>query len=351
MPPTRPDPDGPIALIARQAGTATAFTPLLDALEASGERLIIGALGHARTTWGDRASIAADTFADLVGPLSQAERPSLLVTGTSAEPEDDALSWRWARQHGIPSIAFVDSWINYAARFTATEGSWVSPLPDVIAVLDEASLRRMVELGLPEARLRVVGSPAFDALMARKRAMGPRAEGLELLFASQPLAGRGLPASWDEHAALDLVIQTLQSMRFDGPVTLVLRRHPAEPEGVFTRRLQEPVSGSLRLRVDDRADRLDAIASAHAVIGIVSMIQVEAQWLGRPALSVQPGEPARSDLLSLHQVPIASDTASLKRAITAALQESWQGPKAPKLALPSWLEMMEELRRSLPPEY
>ena len=351
MPPTRPEPDGPIALIARQAGTATAFTPILDALEASGEHLIVGALGQARTTWCDRASFDAERFDDLVAPLGQAERPSLLVTGTSAEPEVDALSWRWAQQHGIPSIAFVDSWINYAARFTGEEGGWVTPLPDVIAVIDEASHERMLELGIPEAQLRVVGSPAFDELVMRKTAMRPRTGGLELLFTSQPLAGRGLPASWDEHAALDLVIQTLQTMPLDGPVTLVLRRHPAEPEGVFAPRLKEPASGSLRLRVDDRADRVEAIASAHAVLGIVSMIQVEAQWLGRPAVSVQPGEPAASDLLSLHQVPIACDVDSLKRTLTAVLAESWKAPRPPEAALPRWLQMIRELRQSLPAQY
>jgi hypothetical protein len=342
MPPAQPEPTGPIAFLARQAGTAAAFTALLDALEASGEAVVVGALGTAQTAWAERASLTGDTFTDIEGGLEQGTRPRLLITGTSGAPDDDALSWRWAHDRGIPTVAFVDSWVNYAARFTARQGGWVSPLPEVIAVIDEAARQGMREAGLPDERLRVLGSPAFDGLLARRTAIPSRAEGIELLFASQPLVGRGLPAAWNEHAALDLLLNALETLDVGVPITLVLRRHPAEAEGVFDARLQPSRSGGLRLRVDERVDRVEAIASAHAVLGIVSMLQVEAQWLGRPALSIQPGGPAASDLLSLHDVPCVCDTAALSAALTSVLGGNWSAPTAPPEALPRWLKLLTQ---------
>ena len=202
----------------------------------------------------------------------------------------------------------------------------------------------MLRLGLPEERLRVLGSPAFDALISQRSPVPSRAGGIELLFASQPLVGRGLAASWNAHAALDLLIDTLKSMVFELPMTLVLRRHPAEPEGLFSRRLEGPQSPDLRLRVDDRPDRIAAVASAHAVVSVVSMLQVEAQWLGRPALSIQPGDPAPADLLDLHHVPVATDAETVRDALERLLSERWSPPSSPSPATPKWLGFIPQIR-------
>ncbi|MGB0588916.1 MAG: hypothetical protein ACPGU1_04470 [Myxococcota bacterium] len=345
MPPTPPETTGPIAFLARQAGTAAAFTPLIDALEASGDTPLVMALGDAQRSWGARASLSHAAFSGLEGELAAQALPSLLITGTSAEVDDDARSWRWARQAGVPTVAFVDSWVNYAMRFTASHGGWVDPLPDVIAVIDEASRERMRRLGLPDGRLRVLGSPAFDALMSQRSPSPSQDGGVELLFASQPLAGRGLAASWNEHAALDLLIDTLKSMVFELPVTLVLRRHPAEPEGLFSPRLEGAQSPDLRLRIDDRPDRIASVAAAHVVVSVVSMLQVEAQWLGRPALSIQPGDPAPADLLDLHHVPVATDKVTVKAALERLLSERWSAPSSPPLATPQWLDFISQMCR------
>lgn len=344
MPPTRPEPSAPIAFLARQAGTAAAFAPLIDALEAAGEHVTVAALGDAAAPWAKRTSLLGDNFSDLEAALDQTPRPAVLVTGTSAKPEDDALSWRWARRAGVPSVAFVDSWVNYAERFMTTQGDWVAPLPDVITVIDAAAKGRLIEAGLPAERVRVVGSPAFDALVARRAPTPPRDDGVELLFASQPLAGRGFPSAWNEHHALDLVIRALETSALGVPITLFLRRHPAESAEVFAGRLDRPRPGPVTLRVDARPDRIEAVNSAHAVLGIVSMLLVESQWLGRPALSVQPGGLAPSDLLSLHEVPIVHDATTLNAALRSRLTETWSPAAAPTPALPRWRRLLEEMR-------
>ena len=344
MPPTLPKPQGPIAFVARQAGSAAAFEPLIDTLLAEGTELILGAMGDAVRPWASRTQLCGARFEALEGALSEGVRPSLLITGTSAEAEDDARAWRWAQAAGIPSIAFVDSWLNYGARFRAQSGAWVSPLPDLIAVIDDASKEALKEAGITPERIRVVGSPAFDEVIARRSPLPAERDGLELLFASQPLAGRGLPEPWDEHKALDLLIATLEDLELERPVTLRLRRHPAESPEVFTARLKRPGRSAVTLVEDQRPDRLEAIAAAHVVLGIVSMFLVEAQWLGRPALSIQPGGLAPSDLLTLNRVPTVHTRETLSEALKRAIEGAWTAAPFPPPAIPRWRRLVGQTR-------
>jgi hypothetical protein len=327
-------------VLARQAGTAAAFGPLIDALEGAGETVLVAALGAAANAWTTRGAITGERFSDLVEALEATARPRVLVTGTSAEAEDDARSWRWARERGIPTVAFVDSWINYALRFEATDGGWVSPLPDTIAAVDEAAARRLVEAGLPADRITALGSPAFDELASRASPLPSVEGGLEILFASQPLAGRGLPTPWDERRALTAMLTALEALGPRGPITLRVRLHPAEPRDAVVAQLSGWSASNVTVQIDDRHDRLEAVTSAHLVVGIVSMLLVEAQWLGRPALSVQPGGRAPSDLLDLHGVPVVSDAAALERAMVRCLSGSAPEIAAPRPATPRWLDML-----------
>ena len=327
-------------MLARQAGTAAAFGPLIAALEEAGEPVLVAAVGAARDAWATRATITGARFSDLTDALEDSPRPRVLVTGTSAEAEDDALSWRWARERGIPTVAFVDSWINYALRFTTPGGGWVTPLPDTIATIDDAATRRLVEAGLPEDRITSLGSPAFDGLAARRRPMPSTKSGVEILFASQPLAGRGLPAAWDEERALATLLTTLEGLDLGAPITLRVRLHPAEAGGAVRARLSEWSTPGASALIDERVDRHESIGSSHLVVGIVSMLLVEAQWLGRPALSVQPGGRAACDLLDLHDVPVITDAEALGQVITRCLASPPAQSCAPSPATPRWLEAL-----------
>ena len=336
MPPTPPERLGHIAFLARQAGSAAAFSPLIDALSRGPYRLSLAAMGPAADVWSGRDAMTGTDFEALEPTLNRGDEPSLLITGTSSEPLDDAKAWAWAKAKGVTSLAFVDSWVNYRARFSDSHGAWLSTLPDLVAVIDDASAQRLIDAGMAPERLRVVGSPAFDAVCARRSPLPDREQGISLLFASQPLAGRNFPAPWDEHRALDMLLEVLEGLDLEVPITLTLRRHPAEAHDVFDARLKASRAGTTRLEVDTREDRLEALSDAHVVLGVVSMILVEAHWLGRPALSIQPGALAPSDLLSLNKVPAVHAPSSLAQALRGLLLEDWHPPLSPAPAIPRW---------------
>lgn len=337
---TPPEAKAPILVLARQAGSAAAFDPLIAALEAE-HQVVRGALGMARAAWKEQAQVSGERFEELAAALNAARSPSLLITGTSAEPLDDAKAWAWGKSKSIPTLAFVDSWVNLKARFTDTTGAWLGDLPDHILVIDEASKRHLAAAGMAPERIHVVGTPVLDAVVAKRTPPPDQAEGLTLLFASQPLRGRGFPEAWDEHHALDMLLAALSEVELPAPIHLILRRHPAEDVGVFERRPKRLMGGRVTLSVDTRQDRLDAISGAHLVLGIVSMLLVEAQWLGRPALSLQAGAHAPSDLLELNNIPVISSSEGLCAHLRALASAPFAQQAHLPLALPRWRSLLE----------
>src|SRR5439155_26814133 len=95
-----------------------------------------------------------------------------------------------ARTLAIPSIAVLDSWVNYAQRFPVR--------PDCIAVMDEHAKADLIAEGFDARALVVTGQPATDDLCAFSRAfdddqrrqwrnrLGAERDGLLVLFVSQP---------------------------------------------------------------------------------------------------------------------------------------------------------------------
>jgi len=335
MPPTPPE----ILCLARQAGTATAFGPLVDALERGGVGVRLAALGAAAKAWSERRPLTGGCFEDLVDSLDSGPSPRVLITGTSADPEDDARSWEWARTRQIPTVAFVDSWVNYAERFTAAGGGWVAPLPDNIGCVDELAARRLKEAGLPADRVLVLGNPAFDGLASRVTPAPPR-PGLVVLFASQPLAGRGFPAPWDEHRALDMLLEALAAANL-GSVTVRVRLHPAEAPDKFADLAARP--SPVRVVIDTEPDRIRSVSSSHLVVGVATMLQVEARWLGRPAVSLQAGGHVPSDLIDGQGIRVYQDAASFTEALLGDLTKTPRATTPPPPSIPRWRAMLDAL--------
>ena len=103
---------------------------------------------------------------------------------------------RTARRLGIPTVLLVDGLqlppnpcyrLSLWRRIKSTLGSWIDLLvgsigprgsggSDLILVIDEMSRQLLIEEGIKPARLRVVGSPAFDQMASRARPLTPDEE-------------------------------------------------------------------------------------------------------------------------------------------------------------------------------
>jgi hypothetical protein len=306
-----------IAAVAGDPGGAAALAPVLRALAGRpGYALKPLAYRQALEAW-PAHGIAAAPLAEDLGPadaLAHLAGVDLLLTATSfnngAEVEKRLL--HAARLAGVPSVAVLDFWGRYRARF-ADEHGRLAYLPDRIAVPDARAREEMVEAGFAPERLVATGQPAFDELAplragwtperrdAVRARLGVGAAERMVLFLSQPIRAvfgdRAAPLSpgyTEDEVLASLAAALERGARARGErVALVVRPHPRERRDDIVL----PRTGdAVRVRVSDEGDGREAALAADLVAGMTTVLLVEACLLGCVVLSLQPGLRGRDPL-------------------------------------------------------
>jgi hypothetical protein len=293
-----------VAIVARSAGAANALGPVARALMAQNDiEVSILADPPARSTFLQyglpRRSLSVDFQRGPAHLLLDAVRPDHLLTGTSWEATLDGELWGTARERGIPSLAVLDHWCNYAERFTGADGARYGCMPDRVAVMDDTAYRAMVGTGSPPDRLIVTGHPGFDelstcdtvALRAEARfALEIAPQTKLIVFASQPHAtadeALGHSPGYTEEDALRLLLDSLDCFNSVHPLVTIVKLHPIEgPE-----RLQVVVGcrKGRDVQILKEFPSRQLIAASDVVVGMTSIFLLEAAVLGRPVVSLQP---------------------------------------------------------------
>jgi hypothetical protein len=299
-----------ILVIAGDPGAANALAPVCLALQQRGDFRIRGlAYKQARTLWAKRG-IAFDELDETISKewiqhLLVTSKPALVLTGTSANGLDfEKVFVAVARLEQVPSLALLDHWMNYRIRF-ADENGTLAFLPDRIAIMDEQARAEMIAEGFPPEQLVVTGHPAFDELTpfrlsttaetsaAVRAEFGVRPDELLLVFVSEPVEYfNGTSPSnpyylgYTEHTILPPLVSALESIarRSSRKVALLIRPHPLQKSAEFNR-----YRGTyFRVLVSDRADGRAVVLASQVVIGMTSMLLMEACLLRCTVLSLQP---------------------------------------------------------------
>lgn len=283
-----------VVAIAGDAGGARAVGPVISHLRTTGAQVECRAYDAALEIW-TREGLCPRPPSGGVAGFSHA----LVATSVNALQHELHLVDA-ARAAGIRSVAVVDFWANYRARFTGPDGRLV--LPDAIAVMDEVARSEAVAAGLGAERVVVTGQPAFDALgdvrrgrerireeVRRRAGVGTE---LLILYASQPLYQlySAEQLGTDPRSALpDIVValgEVLGARRREA--TLIVKLHPREMSEPF---VAPAVDGTaLRVRVvrDDTIAPRELVAASDLVVGISTVLLMEACLIGVPVVSYQP---------------------------------------------------------------
>ena len=156
-----------VLAFAREAGGAAAIAPALQELLGHASVVIL-AKDYAHEVF-HRAGLRTVTFTECSdAALSRVlaehwagQLPEAVFTSATSLPQLDMTEkhlWRWARQQRIPSVAVLDQWQNYAARFSGLgPEEHLAYLPDWIAAMDERAKHGLVAEGLPAERVVVTG--------------------------------------------------------------------------------------------------------------------------------------------------------------------------------------------------
>ena len=297
----------PIVALAGDPGGANALAPVLEALSLSGRPLRILAYRQALMLWRERGLSTQEVRerapdSTLTAALSGA---GLLLTATSVNGIDlERRAMALAKTLAVPTLALLDFWSNYSLRFARENGTLM--LPDAIAVMDARAVSEMSAEGFPVDRIRITGQPAFDDLSSRRAGFdhtrrqelrstfGLDAEDRLVLYVSQPLAelhgsadNAKLHLGFNEDEVLALCQDRLEHLaqRHSHRIVLAIRPHPREAHDKFL----AYQAGSFRAVIWECPDRIDATLAADLVLGMNSVLLLEAVFLGLCVVSIQPG--------------------------------------------------------------
>ena len=292
-------------------GPAAALEPvLLELMKQGWARVRAFTYRQAERLWAgkglDCAALDENLDAEKARGLLEKNAASLLLTSTSFnELMLEGLFLTAAQELGVPSLCILDFPSYYRARFTDPDGRRVS-LPNLITVGDEMTRSEMIAEGFPADGLAVTGMPALDRLARFKlefnhqrrlrvrRDLGAEPHDNLVLFVSQPLRdfyrirpGQLGELGFDEIQVLTLLVGALDTLATASlaSVKLVIRPHPREDRA----RLESIHAQYVRLAVDDSVTSEEAICAADLVIGMNSVMLMEACYLGAVTMSVQPG--------------------------------------------------------------
>ena len=288
-----------LIIVARQAGTANAFVPIINAL--AEQNIVVFAYSHAHVVFEEHGinSTLISQFCDAEKNLPHGN-DYILLTGTSEEVNDDAKWWNWAKQLNIKSIGFIDQWLNYWQRFTSNHAgnNKFDQTPDIVAVIDEIAKNALLELGLREDKIIITGTPAIDLLFANGAKSGhelrqklcKNSKHKLILFACDYIIYDDKYVSTPPlDLSLNMCIEAAKKYAStQSPISILIKPHPRQIDEEVFKKLE--VEGSdLSVQVLN-SDRLAMLHAVDIVISATSMMLYEATILNKPAISTQPNK-------------------------------------------------------------
>lgn len=274
-----------------------------------GINLTVVAAGHAVPYFEGQCTVWRGS--EDAGQLLDTLQPNLVLLGTSENPDTFAFALRHAAaQRAIPTVGIVDSVANASERFKGRTADPLAHAPSWIVVPDEVAAGEFVKLGFAAERVQVCGHPQFDDVLQlraqwtvadrrcqRERWLaGARPDRPVLVFIAEISTGLNaeqfqrspsytLAGQQDSAYRTEVVIDALfqAATRLQEKPYMVLRLHPKQALSDL------PRHHALFDQVSDKSEpALELVNAADMVVGMTSMLLLEASLLGRPALSVVP---------------------------------------------------------------
>lgn len=320
-----------ILIFSRDPGGTNAIMQLIDPLRALGNEVLVYGKDAALSIH-RKLHIECYDISDAIPSGTQEGTnefvrrtcPDLIVTGTSSEDFTERHLWKAAVGAGIRSFAVLDQWTNYRLRLISEgDDPTTEPptselvLPSFFFIMDEFARKEMCALGIDRERLLVSGQPFFDYIRKTgdrfttgeieelRRELTGTQGGLVLVFASQPIASihrkNGMAEDYwgyTEKTVLKSVTECLSKLAKElaVKVTLVLRLHPKDEANVYQDALAT-CPNSINVVIDRQRDSTLLLKAADLVIGMFSMLLLEAAILEIGFISVQIGLKRESPLI------------------------------------------------------
>ncbi len=304
-----------VLIAVEDPGAANFVLELPAALERAGLSSRIFACGHAWDYLLDRQVECQQYPSGLQARDFVARHPfRLLLAGTSQNSDSPVLALiDEFKSRRLPAVAFVDMAADADLRF---KGRSVDPLqhaPQSLIVADRTTERAFISLGFPFDAIHVCGHPAYDRVRRRAAELaGADLSGLRVKILGKDPAPRPVWMFAAEHGEddprqrrspeytlhgrgtsdrrADIVLEEILDVAasLTPRPFVVLRLHPKNSREEFARYLPEVDM------VSQGGDPIELIWVSDLVLGMSSILLMEATVAGRPTLSVVPREVERA---------------------------------------------------------
>ena len=281
-----------------------------------------------------------DISVDSMKNILREVQPSLVFTGTSAQEgkANDMIEHTTtlaARELNIKSLAVLDVWMSYWQRFSDERtGKRLDMLPDYIAIMDKLAFGEMVTEGFPKEKLVITGNPHFDGLFAKaqqftelqrqqvKQRVGLSCSVLFFFAANAFLQFKPQLGYWD----LDVVNLIIKTMPQLPNVGVAVRVHPRLPKEDKEQIAQAISESGVNIKLVDDVDSQTLALTADMTIVENSTMGIEAVYMRRPCISVQPDLTSEDALLISKNgiIPAGYNPADCQKLLVEAMSPQYR---------------------------
>ncbi len=242
---------------------------------------------------------------DLIDPVEKNDvtlfetySPDILITSATSLPDKDMSEkylWENAKRIGIKSIAFLDQWQNYAIRFSGIkEDQKLIYQPDFINAINQIAINEMLPLGFHKKSLLAFGHPYLSSIkftlanIDKNRILANmKIEDTKevFLFISEAIKENfSNSRGYDQYIVLDLFLQHMMNRK---NISIVIKLHPKDDAKKFNDIFKRYSELDLKI-VKNEYTSLEMISIANTIVGMTSIMLIEAYILGKHVISFQP---------------------------------------------------------------
>ena len=282
----------------------------------------------------------ADISVHSVEKLLKAVSADLVIAGAGAQEgkANDIIELTCilaSRNLGITSVTIFGDWQSYTKCFSDERtGIKLDCMPDYVAIMDEYAKKEMIEKGLPENKLVITGNPAWDHLLEKsqsftdeekeevKRKIGLDCQTL-FFFASNMFHQFEATDGFWTMETLKLIINQIPTLPGVG---VVVRFHPRMPQQEKDQLKKVVEESGTTMKVVDDIDSLALSLVADLTIIESSNTGIEAVYMRRPVISLQPGLKVKDNLVisRLGIVPVGYEDEDCRRLLRDAVNPDYR---------------------------
>jgi hypothetical protein len=285
-----------------EPGGAEVLIPVVKLL-AIGEiyEVVVLAYGHGLDRFRKKGIICTETAPVAKDDITLFNRysPDFIITSAASLPEKDMSEkhlWNSAKKVGIKTLAFLDQWQNYSARFSGPDVTEsLAYLPDFINCINDIGKAEMLAEGFASEKLLSFGHPYLSGISAayskiKRESFGYgetiQARNNTLLFVSEAILEHyGNKRGYNQFQALDLLLEKVQSFNKNSDV--IIKLHPKDDITKYQSIASKFEELKIRF-IRNELNSLECLALTDNVFGMSSIMLIEAFILGKTVVSIQP---------------------------------------------------------------